>query len=80
MPGVEVSVTQVGEAGMFVGFSQFTFGASTQLVLFMFLTSMTAAGRLVFTKQIGVSRRMIATPTSTWTIVAGEALGRYLVA
>ena len=23
---------------------------------------------------------MTATPTSTWTIVAGEALGRYLVA
>ncbi len=80
VPGVEVSVTQVGEPGLFAGFSQFTFGASTQLVLFTFLTSMTAAGRLVFTKQIGISRRMTATPTSAWTIVAGEALGRYLVA
>ena len=80
VPGVEVSVTLVGEPGMFAGFSQFTFGASTQLILFMFLTSMTAAGRLVHTKQIGVSRRMVATPTSVWTIVAGEALGRYLVA
>ncbi len=80
VPGVEVSVTQVGEPGMFVGFSQFTFGASTQLILFMFLTSMTAAARLVYTRQLGLSRRMTATPTSTWTIVAGEALGRYLVA
>ena len=80
VPGVEVAVTQIGEPGMFAGFSQFTFGASTQLILFMFLTSMTAAARLVYTRQLGVSRRMTATPTSTWTIVAGEALGRYLVA
>jgi ABC-2 type transport system permease protein len=80
VPGIEVSVTRVGEPGIFAGFSQFTFGASTQLILFMFLTSMTAAGRLVHTRQIGVSRRMVSTPTSVWTIVAGEALGRYLVA
>jgi ABC-2 type transport system permease protein len=80
VPGVEVSVTQVGEPGMFAGFSQFTFGASTQLVLFMFLTSMTAATRLVTTRQLGVSRRMTATPTAAWTIVTGEALGRFLVA
>jgi ABC-2 type transport system permease protein len=80
VPGVKVAVTQIGEPGMFAGFSQFTFGASTQLILFMFLTSMTAAARLVYTRQLGLSRRMTATPTSTWTIVAGEALGRYLVA
>jgi ABC-2 type transport system permease protein len=80
VPGVSVSVSRIGEAGLFAGFSQFTFGASTQLILFMFLTSLTAAGRLVFTKQIGVSRRMLSTPTSAWAIVAGEALGRYLIA
>ena len=34
----------------------------TQLILFMFLTSMTAAGRLVYTKQLGVSRRMVVDP------------------
>ena len=80
VPGIEVHVTQVGQEGMFAGFSQFTFGASTMLVMFTFLTSMTAAGRLVTTKQLGLSRRMTATPTSTWTIIGGEALGRYLVA
>lgn len=80
MPGVELDVSIVGEAGLFAGFSQFTFGASTQLVLFMFLTSMTAAGRLVYTKQLGVSRRMVSTPTTMGTIVTGEALGRFGVA
>jgi len=79
-PGVEVSVTETGEAGFFDGFSRFTLGATTQLVLFIFLTSVAAAGRIVTTKQLGVSRRMLLTPTPTWTIVAGETLGRYLVA
>ena len=79
-PGVKVAVTQVGEPGMFSGFSQFTFGASTQLILFMFLTSMTAAARLVYSRQLGVSRRMVSTPTSAWTIVTGEALGRFGIA
>lgn len=80
VPGIAVSVSQVGEPGIFAGFGQFTFGASTQLVLFMFLTSLTAAGRLVQTKLLGLSRRMVSTPTSPWTIVTGEAVGRYFVA
>jgi ABC-2 type transport system permease protein len=80
VPGVEVSVTRVGEAGMFAGFGQFTFGAQSQLVLFMFLTSMTAATQLVLTKRLGVSRRMLSTSTSIWTILGGETLGRFAVA
>jgi len=78
--GVTVTTTQVGEPGPFAGFGQFTFGAQSQLVLFMFLTSMTAAGRLVLTRKLGVSRRMVSTPTSIPTIVGGEALGRIGVA
>jgi ABC-2 type transport system permease protein len=80
VPGVEVTVATAGEPGLFAGFTQFAFGASTQLVMFMFLTSMTAAGKLVYSKQLGVSRRMVSTPTSVGTIVTGEALGRLGVA
>jgi linearmycin/streptolysin S transport system permease protein len=80
VPGVEVSVEEAGDPGFFDGFSRFTLGATTQLVLFIFLTSLAAAGRLVTTKQLGVSRRMLSTPTSTWAIIAGETFGRYLVA
>jgi len=79
-PGVSATVTTVGEAGPFAGFGQFSFGAQTQLVLFTFLTSMTAASSLVLTKNLGLSRRMLSTPTSAGTIVAGEALGRIGVA
>jgi ABC-2 type transport system permease protein len=78
--GVSVSVESVGPEYMFQGYGQFTFGAQTQLLLFTFLTSMTAAGQLVQTKRFGVSRRMVSTPTSITTIVLGEALGRFLVA
>jgi ABC-2 type transport system permease protein len=80
VPGVTIDARIIGNPGMFAGFSAFTFGASTQLVLFTFLTSMTAAGRLVWSRRMGVSRRMISTPTSMATIVAGEALGRFGVA
>jgi ABC-2 type transport system permease protein len=78
--GVAVKVELVGAEFMFAGYSQFTFGAQTQLLLFTFLTSMTAAGQLVLTKRLGVSRRMVSTPTSMTTIILGETLGRFLVA
>lgn len=78
--GVTVTVERLGKEFMFEGFGQFTFGAQTQLLLFTFLTSMTAAGQLVQTKRFGVSRRMVSTPTSIGTIVLGEALGRFLIA
>lgn len=80
VPGVAVDVTTIGGPALFAGFSQFGFGASTQLVLFMFLTSMTAASRLVTTRELGVSRRMLAGPTSVGTVIAGETLGRYAIA
>jgi ABC-2 type transport system permease protein len=80
VPGVRVDVTRVGDSGPFSGFTSFTYGASTQLILFMFLTSLTAASRLVVTRELGLSRRMLATPTSAGTIVAGEALGRFAIA
>jgi ABC-2 type transport system permease protein len=78
--GVEVAVTQVGTAGPFAGFGQFTLGAQSQLVLFMFLSSMTAAAALVLTKRLGISRRMLSTPTPIAVIVVGEGLGRFLIA
>jgi len=49
-------------------------------VLFMFLTSMTAATQLILTRQLGVSRRMLASPIRVRTILVGETLGRFGVA
>lgn len=80
VPGVEVVVERTGEPSPFEGFGQFTLGAQTQLVMFVFLTSVTAAAQLVLTKRLGVARRMLSTPTPIGVILVGEAVGRYLVA
>ena len=55
-------------------------GASTQLLLFIFLTSLTGSARLIESRRLGVARRMLSTPTSVATILAGETLGRLAVA
>jgi len=80
MAGVTVAVDRIGE-GMFpAGTGAFQPGAQSQLVLFMFLTSMTAATQLILTRQLGVSRRMVAAPVRIGTILVGETLGRFGVA
>ena len=60
--------------------SRFAYTAPSNLVLFVFVNSMAAAGALVETRRLGVSRRMLATPASARTILAGEALGRFALA
>jgi linearmycin/streptolysin S transport system permease protein len=62
------------------GLRRFDGFAAPQLVLFTFLTGLAASAALIQSRQLGVSRRMLATPTSTRAIVAGEGLGRFAVA
>lgn len=78
--GVEIAVEDSGKRIFPAGIGMFSLGAQSQLVLFMFLTSMTAATQLILTRQLGVSRRMLSTPTSVGTILFGEMLGRFGVA
>jgi len=80
LPGVDVAVVDVGERMFPEGIGMFSLGAQSQLVLFMFLTSMTAATQLILTRQFGVTKRMFSTPTSAAMIIAGETLGRFAVA
>lgn len=58
----------------------FNVGAESQVILFMFMTSLTGAETIVVTRQLGISRRMYSTPTSAATIVLGEMLGRFAFA
>ena len=58
----------------------FDTGAAQELILFMFLTSLSASAMLIETRRFGVSTRMLASPTSVRTILVGEALGRYAIA
>ncbi len=80
LAGVTVVVETVGEGIFPETTGAFSIGAQSQLVLFMFLTSMTAATQLILTRQLGVSRRMLAGPTPVRTILLGETLGRFGVA
>ena len=80
VPSVSVVTRTSGTAVFPTDLGRFDIGASSMLLLFVFVTSMTAATALIETRRLGVSRRMLATPTRVSGIVAGEALGRVAVA
>jgi ABC-2 type transport system permease protein len=80
LPPLSVVVTTVGESFFPEELLGFALGAQGQLVLFTFLTSLTGASQLILSRQLGVSRRMVSTPTAMPTILTGEALGRFAVA
>jgi ABC-2 type transport system permease protein len=61
------------------GAGQFDLGAAQNLVMFMFITAMASSVALIQSRKLGVSTRMLSTPTSAGTIVAGETLGRFFV-
>jgi ABC-2 type transport system permease protein len=74
-PGVGVELVSVADADGAQP-SGFSMGAQSQLILFMFLTSLTGATELIVTRELGITRRMVSTPTSTMQIILGEGLGR----
>ncbi len=73
---IGVEVTAVGEALFPSSMGQFDLGASSQLVLFVFLTAMTGSAALILSRQLGITKRMLSTPTSVSTVIVGESLGR----
>lgn len=77
LPRVEVAERVAGGAEPP---GDFDFGAAQELVLFVFVISLSASSMLIESRRLGVSRRMLASPTSAGTILAGEALGRFAIA
>lgn len=80
LPAIDVRTDTTGEALFPDTLGRFDLGASSQLLVFVFLTSLTGSVALIETRRLGISRRMLATPTSPRSIIAGEALGRVSVA
>ncbi len=74
---IEVEVRTVGEAIFPDTMGQFDLGAASQLTLFVFLTALAGGSALILTRQLGISRRMLSTPTPISTIIFGESLGRF---
>jgi ABC-2 type transport system permease protein len=58
---------------------QFQQSASTQLLLFAFLSALTGSVWLIETRRLGVARRMLSTPSSTRVILLGIVLGRWII-
>jgi ABC-2 type transport system permease protein len=68
-------VTQV-----FQGLGRFDLGAAQQLLLFVFLSSLTGAATLIKARRLGVIARVMAAPVASWQALAGQALGRFGIA
>ena len=77
---VAVVQTSAGEPVGFFQLGRFDASAQQQMLLFVFLTSLTASAALIQTRRLGVARRMMSTPTPVRTILAGEGLGRFAIA
>jgi len=74
---IDVEVSATGEAIFPDTLGQFDLGASSNLVLFVFLTALAGSSALILTRQLGISKRMLSTPTPMRTIILGESLGRF---
>lgn len=79
VPATPIRVERVGTV-FFEGLSSFDASSLTQVVLFVFLSSMTAASAVIRDRDLGMTRRKAASPVSTWQLVIGETLGRFSIA
>lgn len=77
---VETTTVGTGIDEEFAGASAFTIGASGQLLLFVFVTSLAGSGALIQARQWGVTRRALSAPIRARTVLVGEAAGRLAVA
>jgi ABC-2 type transport system permease protein len=77
----ELDVTHVDELSeQFEGLGQFDFGASGQLLLFVFLSSLAGAATLIQARRLRVVARMLAAPVSTGQLITGVTAGRWAIA
>ncbi|MGB7424529.1 MAG: ABC transporter permease [Ornithinimicrobium sp.] len=70
----EISQEFAGLAG------QFDQGAASQLLLFVFIASLTGASTLIQARRYGVVGRVLSAPVTTVQAIAGQALGRWAIA
>lgn len=75
-----LEVTNVDELSQeFAGLGQFDFGASGQLLLFVFLSCLAGSATLIQARRLGVVARMLAGPMTAGQLVAGQILGRWAI-
>jgi len=64
----------------FSGMGQFDLGASSMVLLFTFLSSLSGAATLIQARRQGVIRRALAAPVSSGQVLLGQAGGRFIIA
>ncbi|WP_068403451.1 ABC transporter permease [Kribbia dieselivorans] len=64
----------------FSGLGQFDLGASTQLLLFSFLSTLSGGAAMISARRNGVIKRIMAAPVTATQAVAGQAAGRLVIA
>lgn len=77
---VGVETATVGKRETERQFSGFNYPSAANLILFVFITSLTASQQLIEARVQGHSRRMLASPTPSWMILLGQTAGRFLIA
>ncbi|SJM60234.1 ABC transporter, permease component [Actinomycetales bacterium JB111] len=81
VPATTVTVTDVDAiAQEFSGVGQFEVGAASQLLLFVFLTSLANSSSLIAARREGVTARSMAAPIGSAQMMAGLSLGRWVIA
>lgn len=79
--GPTLEVTSVDDLSQeFQGLGQFDLGASSQLLLFTFLTSLAGSSTLINARRQGVMGRTLAAPVSTLQAIIGQSFGRWVIA
>lgn len=59
---------------------RFDAGASSELLLFIFLTSLNATISMIEMRRLGITRRILSTPTPMQALIGGQVLGRFAIA
>jgi linearmycin/streptolysin S transport system permease protein len=80
VPLVQVRLTAPDGSAYVTTAGRFESGASTQLLLFVFLNSLSGAAWVIETRRLGIARRILSTPTSVGTLMLGQLLGRFAIA
>jgi ABC-2 type transport system permease protein len=62
------------------GLGQFDLGAAGETLLFVFLASLVGSASIIQTRRLGVMNRTLAAPVSAGQALAGQALGRLVIA
>ncbi|MBK5221683.1 MAG: ABC transporter permease [Acidimicrobiia bacterium] len=73
---IEVATVTTGDRLFPSDIEGYDVAAPSTLVLFVFVNGLAGSYALIQSRQLGISSRMMSTPTSVRSIIFGEALGR----